>query len=130
MTREEPPALAKAVHVLCLVFCLAIPCLASAADYPDLESSFKEFLGTYIQEIKNGNADYLKTVYPGLPEEKRGFFMGNTLDMMKHAHENNLSPSITCREYEICKATWPQPGDSWAAQTFVRRDGKWQWLDY
>ena len=59
-----------------------------------------------------------------------GFFIGLTMDMMKYADENNLSPTITCREYEICKVTWPQPGDSWAAQTFVRHDGNWKWLDY
>ena len=57
-------------------------------------------------------------------------FIGITLDMMKYADDNNLSPAVTCREYEMCKVTWPQPGDSWAAQTFIRHEGVWRWLDY
>ena len=115
---------------LCVAVCLFTPLPVAGGEIPELESSFNGFLGTYIKEIKSGNTSYLKTVHPKLPEEQRGFFIGITLDMMKYADDNNLSPAVTCREYEMCKVTWPQPGDSWAAQTFIRHEGVWRWLDY
>ena len=114
----------------CLVVCLVSPSIAFGAEVPELELSFKVFLGTYVKEIKRGNADYLETVHPKLPEEMHEFFLDITLGMMKHADEKGLFPKITCREYNICKATWPQPGGSWAAQTFIRHEGDWLWLEY
>ena len=130
MTRKASPVLSIALSILCLASFLAIPFFSSAGQFPEIRSSFEKFLATYVKEIKRGNTVYLKAVHPKLPEEMNGFFIGITMDMMKYADENNLSPTITCREYEICKVTWPQPGDSWAAQTFVRHDGNWKWLDY
>ena len=53
----------------------------------------------------------------------RDFFFDMTLDMMKHAKEAGLEPEITCREYGVCKVIWPQPGDSWAAQSFIKHEG-------
>jgi len=118
------------VGTLCSGIFLLSPGMASSAEFPELESSFRQFLAVYIDEMKSGNKQYLETIHPSLPAGQRGFFIGITLDMMRHADEEHLKPGITCREYGICKATWPQPGGSWAAQTFIRYDGAWKWLDY
>ena len=105
-------------------------CPALGDETSELESSFRQFLADYIIQVKKGNREYLEVVHPGLPREQRSFFIGITIDMMKHADENDLKPAITCRDYGICKATWPQPGGSWAAQHFIRHDGNWRWLQY
>lgn len=51
------------------------------------------------------------------------FFFDATMAMMRCADEQGLEPDIECKEYEVCKVTWPQPGGSWAAQSFIRHDG-------
>ena len=134
---EEKPGMAiksmnRAVSflALCVAVCLFTPLPVSGDEIPELESSFNGFLGTYIKEIKSGNTSYLKAVHPKLPEEQYDFFLNITLNMMKYAHENTLSPTVTCREFNICKAVWPQPANSWAAQSFIRHEGVWRWLDY
>ena len=111
---------------LCMALMVPPLCLAEV----DLESGFRQFLGTYIKEMRAENREFLGTVHPNLPEETQGFFIGITLDMMKHANENGLDPTITCRDYNICKATWPQPGDSWASQSFILHESSWRWLEY
>jgi len=93
-----------------------------------LEADFHAFLETYVQEVKQRNADYLVSVHPDLPAEMREFFFDATLGMMKHADEQGLEPAIECKEYNVCKVTWPQPGGSWAAQSFIRHEGAWRFL--
>ena len=122
--------LKTAILTLCIVTSLVATPFASVDDLSELESSFQDFHSTYIREIKSGNTEFLRSVHPKLPEEIYSFFIGITLDMMKHANDEGLGPAVTCREYNICKATWPQPGGSWAAQTFILHEGKWQWLAY
>jgi hypothetical protein len=112
--------------ILCMALLIPSLCLAEVG----LETGFRQFLGTYIKEIRSGNREFLGTVHPNLPEEMQDFFIGITIDMMKHANENGLDPTITCRDYNICKATWPQPGDSWASQSFILHEGSWRWLEY
>ena len=114
------------LSILCMTLLIPSLCLAEVG----LESGFHQFLETYIKEIRSGNREFLGTVHPNLPEETQGFFIGITIDMMKHANENGLDPTITCREYNICKATWPQPGGSWASQSFILHEGSWRWLEY
>ena len=124
---RSSPSLAKAsLFILCMVLLVPSPGLADA----NLEPGFRQFLGTYINEVNAGNKDFLGTVHPNLPEEMHGFFIEITMDMMKHAKENGLDYTITCREYNICKITWPQPGDSWASQSFILHEGSWRWLEY
>lgn len=82
----------------CIMVCLLAPLSVSGSELAELESSFNDFLVTYIKEIKSGNTDYLKTIHPKLPEEQRDFFVNITLDMMKYARDNNLSPTVACRE--------------------------------
>ena len=106
------------------------PVHCTGDEISELQSSFQTFMGIYIREIKRGNTDYVKTVHPNLPGEMRRLFVGTTIDIMRYAEENGLSPEIACRENEICKIIWPQPRDSWAPQTFVRHNGNWQWLEY
>ena len=130
MVRTRRSAVRMVVGALCLGTFLLSPGMATPAGFEELESSFRQFLAVYISEMKKGNRQYLETVHPSLPGGQQGFFIGITLDMMKYADEEQLEPEITCREYSICKATWPQPGGSWAAQTFIRRHGEWKWLDY
>ena len=94
----------------------------------DLESDFQRFLDSYIHEIHERNTDYLREVHPDLPPEMQDFFLDATLQMMMHAEEQGLEPSVECREYEVCKVTWPQSGGSWAAQEFIRHEGAWHFL--
>ncbi len=94
----------------------------------DSESDFRSFFETYVQEVRERDADYLGSVHPELPTEMHEFFFDLTQDMMKHADEQGLEPSIDCEEYDVCKVTWPQPGDSWAAQSFIRHEGSWRFL--
>lgn len=94
----------------------------------DLEADFRAFLETYVQEMKQGNTEYLVSVHPDLPAEMHEFFFDATQAMMKYADEQGLEPTIECREYEVCKVTWPQPGGSWAAQSFIRHEGVWRFL--
>ena len=114
--------------LLILFMAILIPSLCLAEG--DLETGFRQFLDTYIKEIRSGNREFLKTTHPNLPEEMQGFFIGITIDMMEYANVNGLEPTITCRDYNICKATWPQPGDSWASQSFILHQGSWRWLEY
>ena len=130
MNSITPLFVKTAVIVMGVVICLGMPVRMFSADIPQLQTSFMNFLSIYIKEIKQGNAGYLETVHPNLPADMHEFFIDITLDMMKYAGNEGIAPDITCREYDICKVTWPQPGDSWAAQTFVRHEGKWQWLEY
>jgi hypothetical protein len=118
------------VKSVLLILCLALMVSSPAMSEENLEASFREFLGIYVGQIKSGNSQYLGTVHPNLPGEMRGFFIDVTLDMMKHADDKGLEPTITCRDYGICKVTWPQPGDSWASQSFILDKGSWQWLEY
>ncbi|UCG39350.1 MAG: hypothetical protein JSV00_03730 [bacterium] len=131
MNRSSLPPPSRAWPVLLLSVCLAcLPPAAGAAPPDELEASFREFLGTYTREMRNGNRDFVAAIHPDLPEDSIGFFIGLTLDMMSYAAEEGLSPAVACRENGICKAVWPQPGGSWAAQTFIRREGRWVWLEY
>lgn len=95
----------------------------------DIEASFRTFLAEYRREIKRRNRDYLARVHPSLPAEMRDFFLDVTIDMMKHSDETGTAPQIDCQEYAVCKATYTQPGDTWAAQSFIFHDGAWRWLD-
>ena len=106
------------------------PTFAAGEESNDLEAGFQSFLNTYISQVKQRNVDYLRTVHPKLPADMYDFFFDLTLGMMKYAGEKSLSPDIECREYNVCKVIWPQPGESWAAQTFILHEGKWLWLDY
>jgi hypothetical protein len=124
----RPFACQPGVLLLILLITLLIPSLCLADG--DLEQGFRLFLGNYIKEINSGNRQFLETIHPNLPEEMRGFFIGVTIDMMKYAHANGLEPAITCRDYNICKATWPQPSESWASQSFILHEGSWRWLEY
>jgi hypothetical protein len=116
--------------ILFFAICLAVPVTISGAELSELEGNFKGFLQTYVKEIKQGNRDYLAAIHPNLPEEMYDFFIDVTRNMMKYSDEKGLSPEITCRDYNICKATWTQPDGSWAAQTFILHEGKWLWLEY
>jgi hypothetical protein len=116
--------------ILCIMQFLIAPTLVAGEDSSELETGFRSFLKTYISQIKQRNADYLRKVHPKLPADMYGFFFDLTLGMMKYASEESLSPNIECREYNICKVIWPQPGESWAAQTFILHEGKWLWFDY
>lgn len=118
------------VSLFLLACCLSAASGARAEQYPELEAGFREFLAEYVEMIRSGNTGYLEAVHPSLPREKRESFIGITLDMMQHARSQGLAPSVSCRQQGICKAVWPQPGGSWAAQTFVLREGQWQWLTY
>jgi hypothetical protein len=75
----------------------------------DLEADFRAFLETYVQEIKQRNTEYLVNVHPDLPADMHEFFLEATQAMMKYADEQAIEPTIECREYNVCKVTWPQP---------------------
>ena len=94
----------------------------------DLEADFRAFFDTYVQEIDQRNVEYLRGVHPDLPSEMHEFFFDATQSMMKHADEQGLEPAIECEDYDVCEVTWPQPGDSWAAQRFIRHEGAWRFL--
>jgi hypothetical protein len=94
----------------------------------DVEADFRAFLETYVQEIKQRNTEYLVNVHPDLPADMHDFFLEATQSMMKYADEQGIEPTIECREYNVCKVTWPQPGGSWAAQSFIRHEGVWRFL--
>lgn len=129
MSRPVTKTLKAAAFALCLVL---VPSLFAfgGETVEELEPAFRRFLETYVGEIRSGNMEYLGTVHPNLPVETRGFFIGVTLDMMKYATDEGLKPTVTCRDMGICKVTWPQPGDSWASQSFLLQNREWRWLDY
>ena len=92
------------------------------------EESFRSFLDVYIERVDARDVTYLREVHPDLPEEMQDFFLDVTADMMKHSRAEGLEPEIECREYEVCKVVWTQPGGSWAAQHFIRHAGNWRFL--
>jgi len=102
---------------------------AASPTIAEIEASFRTFLAEYRREIKQRNQAYLSRIHPNLPAEMRDFFLDVTIDMMKYSDANDIAPQITCREYAVCKATYTQPNDSWAAQTFILHDGAGRWLD-
>ena len=93
-----------------------------------VEADFRTFFEAYVQAIEQRNTEYLLGVHPDLPSDTHGFFFDVTQQMMQYAGEQGLEPTIECREYSVCKTTWPQPGGSWAAQSFIRHDGEWRFL--
>ena len=95
----------------------------------ELAHSFQEFLREYAAELKLRNIDYLKSVHPNLPEHMSDFFIDVTLDMMKYSEAEDLNPTIECQEYGVCKVTYPQPNNSWAAQQFIFYENSWRILD-
>lgn len=115
--------------ILLLSFLLAYPAGLYGENTSKLKTDFQEFLGTYIEAVKIRDKQFLGTIHPNLPEDMYEFFFDVTQNMMSFAQEEGLAPDIECREYNVCKVTWPQPGDSWAAQTFIRHEGKWRWLE-
>lgn len=92
------------------------------------EESFRAFLQEYWAEIKDRDKEYLKSIHPELPEDMYDFFFDATLQMMEYSEDKNLERTIDCVDLDICKVTYPQPNDSWAAQQFIRHDGAWRWL--
>jgi len=112
-----------------LLITSTIPALSAvSARAESLKADFQDFLPTYIEAINNRDADFLATVHPELPTEMTDFFFDLTLDMMSYAETNGLQPSVACKTYGVCKVTWPQPEGHWAAQTFIRHEGRWLWL--
>lgn len=102
--------------------------VGSAGAAGDLEADFRRFLENYVQQVEQRNASYLARVHPDLPPKLRDFFFDVTLNMMQHARGRALEPEIECKEYEVCNVIWPQPGGSWAAQSFIRHEGVWRFL--
>jgi len=102
---------------------------AGTAAMGELERSFEAFLQEYSHEIRRRNGVYLKSVHPKLPDEMYDFFFDVTQQMMRFSEEQGLDPTIECQEFKICKAIFPQPNDSWAAQRFIFYENGWRWLD-
>jgi hypothetical protein len=98
-------------------------------DPAELEKDFRVFLASYVQKIKQGDLEYLATVHPGLPSQMHGFFLNLTRNLMKHADEEGLEPGIACSESNVCTVTWPQPGGSWAEQSFIAHGASWRFLE-
>ena len=94
-----------------------------------LERDFRVFLASYVKKIKQGDLEYLETVHPGLPSPMHGFFRNLTLSLMKHADEEGLEPDIDCSESNVCTVNWPQPGGSWAEQSFIAHGASWRFLE-
>ena len=128
MKRIMHLSLITALATLVLISLTAPAISAEGERVESLTAEFQDFLPVYIQAIKQRDADFLATVHPDLPKEMTDFFFDLTLDMMRHAEANGLQPSVTCKEYGVCKVTWPQPDDHWAAQSFIRHEGQWRWL--
>jgi len=119
------------VALMSCIFLFSFPSPGMAGEQQtieNLEKGFQQFLPIYIEKINQRDNDYLAEIHPDLPKEMYGFFFDLTLDMMKHAEANGLQPTVACKEYGVCKVTWPQPNDSWAAQTFILHKGRWRWL--
>ena len=95
----------------------------------ELERSFQDFLTAYRPEMRRRNRAYLKSVHPKLPEEMYDFFFDVTLQMMQFSEDQDLEPTVECQDFKACKAVYPQPNDSWAAQRFILHEGAWRWLD-
>jgi hypothetical protein len=111
-----------------LLFTFTAPAIAAESEIKSLKADFQDFLPTYIEAVKERDAAFLYRVHPDLPKEMTDFFFDLTQDMMNYAETNGLQPTITCKEYGVCKVTWPQPEDHWAAQSFIRHEGRWRWL--
>ena len=92
------------------------------------EESFRSFLGVYTERVDARDVAYLREVHPDLPEKMHDFFLDVTADMMRHSRAEGLEPEIECREYEVCKVVWTQPGGSWAAQHFILHEADWRFL--
>ena len=107
------------LSVCCCLGTVLISCEKSV-DPAVLEKDFRGFLATYTERIEQRDLEFLGTVHPGLPKPMQGFFLDLTLNMMKHAGEGGLEPEVDCKESNICTVTWPQPGDSWLAQKFIK----------
>ena len=93
-----------------------------------IEDDFRVFLKDYVAHIESRDRSFLHTVNPELPEDMNDFFFDVTMNMMKHAKDEGLDPTVNCKEYGVCTVTWPLSDGSWAAQSFIRHDGKWQFL--
>ena len=98
-------------------------------DPAELERDFRVFLASYVQKIKQGDLEYLETVHPGLPSQMHGFFLNLTRNLMKYADEEGLEPDIKYKDENVFTVTWPQPGDSWEEQSFIRYGGSWRFLE-
>ena len=94
-----------------------------------LEKDFRVFLEAYCHKIESRDPEYLKVVHPDLPTDTHTFFFDITSDMMSYAKQEGLEPKIECKEFGVCKVTWPQPGGGWAAQRFIRHRKQWRWLE-
>lgn len=124
------------IFCILLVFALWVPGpavaapahAAEASEAQQLKADFQDFLSVYIRKMEEKDTDFLARVHPELPGELYDFFFDATQAMMRHAQKNGLPPDIACKDYGVCTATWPQPGDSWAAQSFIRHEGTWRWL--
>lgn len=92
------------------------------------EESFRSFLDVYVERVDARDVAYLREVHPDLPEEMHDFFLDATTDMMQHSRAEGLEPEIECREYDVCKVVWTQPGGSWAAQRFILHEEDWRFL--
>ena len=131
------PRFALPLIILTLVVFPAsiLPSTASAQRTPEpaatqeLERSFRAFLDDYWQEIKNRNGSYLASIHPKLPEEMHDFFFDVTLQMMNFSEVQGVERTIECQEFKVCKVTYPQPNNSWAAQRFILHEGDWRWLE-
>lgn len=128
MKRRPKPVVAALIGLLLLSW--SVPGLALGRDdgVLALRSDFEQFLPTYVQAVKQGNVAFLARIHPDLPPEMVDFFFDLTQGMMRHAEQHDLQPEIECRAYGVCTVTWPQPQGHWAAQSFIRHDGKWRWL--
>lgn len=112
---------------------LSPPVLSQTTAKPDgmgeLKRSFGSFLRVYRDEIRRRNAIYLESAHPKLPEKMYDFFFDVTIRMMRFSEQQGLMPTIECQEFKVCKAVYPQPNGSWAAQRFVLYESRWRWLD-
>ncbi len=102
---------------------------ANAPTVAEIEASFRTFLTEYRREIKQRNRDYLSSIHPSLPSDMHDLFLDITVNMMKFSDENDVEPQIECQECAACKATYTQPGNTWAAQQFIFHNGAWRWLE-
>ena len=118
-----------AALVLLLLWSFASPAMAGNKGQTEgLKKDFQQFLPTYIQHVREKDRSFLATIHPELPEEMYDFFFDATLNMMRYARSHDLQPDVTCKDYGVCTVTWPQPKNSWAAQTFIRHEEHWRWL--
>ncbi len=122
------PGLYRLISFACIAAVFATLGCRNGEKGNDVEADFQTFFEAYVQGITQRNTEYLLSVHPDLPSEMHEFFFDVTQEMMQYAGEHGLEPSVECREYNVCKVTWPQPGGSWAAQSFIRHQGEWRFL--